>query len=223
MQPNPLFLEKGHLYVALAEGGFLLDTGAPTSFGSVSLITLDGQIFGLPSSYLGLTAQKLSAYVERETDGILGADILNQFDLLIDVPQSRVAFSSAPLECVGEALPLDFCMGVPILESTVSGNSVRMFFDTGAQISYLQDDGLSSFPAEGRIIDFYPGIGQFSTDTFRTPIQLGHVNYQLCCGQLPPLLGMTLMLAGTRGIVGNEILRERCAGYFPRRRRLVLS
>jgi hypothetical protein len=120
-------------------------------------------------------------------------------------------------------LPPEFCMGVPIVASTVSGKPVRMFFDTGAQISYLQDDCLSSFPAEGSLTDFYPGIGQFITDTFRTPIRLGRADYQLRCGQLPPLLGMTLMLAGTGGIIGNEILRGRLAGYFPRRRRLVLS
>lgn len=222
MQTNPLILENGHPFITLPEGTFLLDTGAPTSFGRVSPIMLEGQSFSLPPSYMGLTAQVLSTYVGRETDGILGADILNQFDVLIDLPKSRVCFSSVPLECDGEIQPLDFCMGVPILESSVAGNSVRMFFDTGAQISYLQDNNLSSFPAEGRLTDFYPGIGQFPTDTFRTPIRLGGAEHQLRCGQLPPLLGMSLMLAGTGGIVGNEILRDRCAGYFPRRHRLVL-
>lgn len=222
MQTNSLILENGHPFITLPEGTFLLDTGAPTSFGRVSPILLDGQSFGLPPNYMGLTAQVLSTYVGRETVGILGADILNQFDVLIDLPNSRVCFSSVPLECDGEILQMDFCMGVPILESTVYGNPVKMFFDTGAQISYLQDDCLSSFPAEGSMTDFYPGIGQFSTDTFRAPIRLGRLDCQLRCGQLPPLLGMSLMLAGTRGIIGNEILRDRCAGYFPRRRRLVL-
>lgn len=223
MQTNQLILENGHPFITLPEGTFLLDTGAPTSFGRVSPIILDRQSFALPPGYMGLTAQVLSTYVGRETDGILGADILNQFDILIDLPQSRVCFSTAPMECDGEVLPLDFCMGVPIVASTVSGKSVKMFFDTGAQISYLQDDGLSSFPAEGIVTDFYPGVGQFSTDTFRTPIQLGCAVYELRCGRLPTLLGMTLMLAGTGGIIGNEILRGRLAGYFPRRRRLVVS
>ena len=223
MQTNPLILENGHPFITLPEGAFLLDTGAPTSFGRVSPIILDGQSFNLPTSYMGLTAQVLSTYVGRETDGILGADILNQFDILIDLPQSRVCFSTAPLECGGEVLTLGFCMGVPIVASTVSDKPVKMFFDTGAQISYLQDDCLSGFPAEGIVKDFYPGVGQFSTDTFRTPIRLGRSVYELRCGCLPGLLGMTLMLAGTGGIIGNEILRGRLAGYLPRRRRLVLS
>ena len=98
-----------------------------------------------------------------------------------------------------------------------------MFFDTGAQISYFQGDSLSKFPAEGTVQDFYPVIGEFSTDTFRIPIKIGRAQYPLRCGQLPTLLGMSLMLAGTQGIIGNELLQGRVVGYFPRRRWLILS
>ena len=223
MQTYPLILKNGHLFVALLEGAFLLDTGAPTSFGKVSPVTLAGQRFNLPSSYMGLTAESLSTFIERKTDGILGGDILNQFDILIDTPQSQACFSTAPLVCEGEGLALDFCMNVPILAAVVGGKSVKMFFDTGAQISYFQSDSLSSFPSQGSVADFYPGFGPFSTDTFRTPVELGRTRYEFRCGQLPALLGMTLMLAGTGGIVGNEVLRGRLAGYFPRRRQLILS
>ena len=155
--------------------------------------------------------------------GDLGADVLNRFDVLINLPQSQVCFSAVPLNYDGEELPLDFCLGVPIVSGTVSGQSVNMFFDTGAQISYLQEDCLSGFPTEGIVTDFYPGVGQFCTDTFRTPINLGRSVYALRCGRLPPLLGTTLTLAGAGGIVGNEILQGRSACYFPRRRSLVLS
>ena len=223
MQTYPLILDNGHLFIALAEGTFLFDTGAPTSFGRVSPLALEGQRFNFPPGYMGLTAELLSTYVGHKTDGILGGDILNQFDILIDTPQSRVCFSSAQLNCDGEILPVDFFMNVPILAADVEGKPVKMFFDTGAQISYFQDDSLSSFPAEGSVTDFYPGVGQFFTDTFRTPIQLGRTRYELRCGQLPDLLGMTLMLAGTDGIVGNELLHRRLVGYFPRRRQLILS
>ena len=89
MQTNPLILVNGHPFITLLEATFLLDTGAPTRFGRVSPIMLDGQSFDLPPSYMGLTAQILSSYVRHETDGILGADTLNQFDILINLPQSR--------------------------------------------------------------------------------------------------------------------------------------
>ena len=223
MQTYPLILENGHLFVALPEGSFLFDTGAPTSFGKAPQVAVDEQSFNLPPSYMGLTAVNLSTFVSRETHGILGGDILNQFDILIDVPQSRICFSKTPLECAGEELTLEEFMAVPILQATIAGESVKMFFDTGAQISYFQGDSLSKFPAEGNVQDFYPGIGEFPTDTFRVPTKIGRAQYPLRCGQLPTLLGMSLKLAGTQGIIGNELLQGRVVGYFPRRRRLILS
>lgn len=223
MQTCPLIHDSGHLFVVLAEGRFLLDTGAPTSFGNVSSVRLEEQRFDLPPSYMGLAAELLSTYIGCETDGILGGDILNQFDILVDAPQSCVYFSGTPLECGGEELVFEEFMGVPIVSATIAGESVKMFFDTGAQVSYFQGDSLPGFPVEGNVMDFYPGFGQFSTDTFRVQIQLALSSYELRCGQLPSLLGMTLVLAGAQGIIGNEVLRGRVAGYFPRRRRLVLQ
>ena len=223
MRDYPLILDNGHLFAALAEGTFLLDTGAPNSFGKAAPVTVEEQQFKLPTSYMGLSAGVLSTYVSRDTDGILGGDILNQFDVLLDVQQSRISFSTGPLVSGGEELALELCLGVPIVSATIGGESVRMFFDTGAQISYFQDDSLTSFPAEASMEDYYPGIGQFSTATYRLPIQLGRTSCELRCGQLPPMLGMALMVADVKGIIGNEVLRERVVGYSPRRRRLYLS
>src|SRR5262249_52468890 len=155
--------ENNHLFVSLSEGTFLLDTGAPTSFGRVSHIALDGQQFALSPHYLGLTPDLLSQYVGRLTDGILGADVLTELDTLIDLERSSVVFSRSPLECRGDELPLEDFMGIPIICGRFAGDSVRMFFDTGAQLSYLQHASLAGHPAEGSITDFYPGFGEFST------------------------------------------------------------
>ena len=71
--------------------------------------------------------------------------------------------------------------------------------------------------------DFYPIFGEFTTDTYRAPLQVGQTQHQLRCGQLPTVLGLTLMVAGTKGIVGNELLNGRRVGYFPRRHVLMLG
>jgi hypothetical protein len=54
------------------------------------------------------------------------------------------------------------------------------------------------------------------------PVSIGGIAFTLRCGTLPGLLGMTLMMASTEGIVGNAILSNRSVGYFPRRRVMVL-
>jgi len=172
---------------------------------------------------MGLTADRLSDYVRSDVDGLLGTDILNEFDLLMDIPQSRVCVSTANLDCEGDRVPLSFVMTVPTLTAVIDATPTTMFFDTGAQLSYFQGNSLSRYPAEGSMTDFYPGFGPFSTDTFRTPIRLGCTQQNLRCGRLPTVLGMTLMLAGTEGIVGNELVSGRRVGYFPRRQLLVLG
>jgi hypothetical protein len=67
------------------------------------------------------------------------------------------------------------------------------------------------------MLDFYPGFGEFETATHHVPVSLGSLSETLRCGCLPGLLGMSLMMADTQGILGNAILYGRTAGYFPRR------
>lgn len=98
-----------------------------------------------------------------------------------------------------------------------------MFFDSGAQISYFQDESLTTFPSAGTITDFYPGFGQFQTETHLVDLILEEARYTLRCGALPGLLGMTLLMANTEGIIGNEILLNHTVGFFPRRQQLVLK
>lgn len=217
-----LRFQEGHLFVSINGDDWLLDTGAPTSFGTKS-IEIEGRNASVPDSYMGLDAVELSGYVDHPTAGIIGADVLQQFDLLIDVKSQKVSFSTEQLAIHGEVLETAEFMGIPIVQAEIGGTDRRMFFDTGAQISYFQDASLDTFPAAGSVTDFFPGIGQFQTNTYQVIATLGSVQHELRCGALPGLLGMTLMMAGTEGIIGNEILRERVAGYFPRRRMLVLA
>ncbi|MEW6246446.1 MAG: hypothetical protein AB1555_07030 [Nitrospirota bacterium] len=221
MNTVPLKLRDGHLFLELNGEFWLLDTGAPTSFGASGSLSLAGKRFSLGATYLGLTASTLTRFVGVPCAGLLGADVLGCFDYIFDVAGGTLTVSTNELAHSGQTVPLSEWMGIPILTARITGREYRMFFDTGAQISYWQDDALAAFPAAGRVTDFYPGIGQFQTETYQVEIALGGVVLTLRCGRLPGLLGGTLMMADTQGIVGNEILCGRPVGYFPRRHALV--
>ena len=75
----------------------------------------------------------------------------------------------------------------------------------------------------GRLDDFFPTVGEFSTETYRFPIVLSGFSPVVRCGQLPGLMGMSLGMAGVSGILGNELMRERVTGYFPRREQVVMQ
>jgi hypothetical protein len=218
----PLQLRDGHVFVEIAGELWLLDTGAPAGFGASPTVTIAGERFELNADYLGLTAATLSEFVGVPCAGLLGADVLGRFDHIFDSAAGKLTVSTAELSHSGQQVRLDDLLGIPIVTAHIGGRPYRMFFDTGAQISYLQGDALKSFPAAGRVADFYPGFGQFETDTHDVEISLEGVPFTLRCGTLPDLLGMSLLVSGTDGIVGNAILSDRTVGYFPRRGVMVL-
>jgi len=217
-----LRIQDGHVFVELAGELWLLDTGAPSSFGTPDQLSIAGEQFGLGTSYLGLTAETLSQFVGVRCVGLLGADVLGRFDHVFDARGSTLTISTAELSHSGQIVQLGQFMGIPILTAQSGGNDYRMFFDTGAQISYFQDGSLADWPSAGSVTDFYPGVGQFQTDTHDVQVSLAGVAFTLRCGTLPGLLGATLMMAGTKGIIGNALLSNRIVGYFPRRSALVL-
>lgn len=175
------------------------------------------------SSYLGLTPETLSSFVGVDCIGLLGADVLGRFDFILDVPNGKVDISTSDLEYNGTSIFLSELMGIPIVTGQIRGHDYPMFFDTDASISYIQNDEIrTSFPDSGRVTDFYRGVGQFETDTHSVDIVLGKLELTLRCGALPGLLGEALMMAGTEGIIGNQILSTQAAGYFPRQRLLVI-
>ena len=226
MHTLPLQLRDGHLFVDLCGdlGGqlWLLDTGAPTSFGASRSLAIAGERFELDADYLGLTPESLSQFIGVPCVGLLGADVLGRFDHIFDTAAGKLTLSTAELSHTGQQVRLDEVMGIPIVTAQIGGRAYRMFFDTGAQISYLQSDALKTFPAAGSVTDFYPGVGEFETDTHDVQVSLEGVPFTLRCGTLPGLLGMSLAMAGTEGIVGNAILSERIVGYFTRRGVMVL-
>jgi hypothetical protein len=222
MNTLALRFRDGHLFVESEGGLWLLDTGAPVSFGASSSLSLGGERFALPTSFAGLNSATLSHFVNGPCVGPLGADVLGRFDHILDATGSTLTISTAELVLAGQSVALQEFMGIPIVTAQIRGKDHRMFFDTGAQISYLQSDSLADFPSAGTVNDFYPGVGQFQTETHQVEMRIGTVPFLLRCGSLPGLLGATLLLAGTDGIVGNSILVNRTVGYFPRRGILVL-
>jgi hypothetical protein len=222
MNTFPLQHKNGHIFVELDGNLWLLDTGAPSSFGGARGLAIAGEQFSLGTNYFGLTSAALSQFTGVQCVGLLGADVLSRFDHILDTARGKLTVSTGELSHDGQSVPLDEFKGIPIVTARVAVSDYRMFFDTGAQISYFQDDSLTGFPSAGSVTDFYPGVGQFQTDTHEVPVSLGGVTFTLRCGTLPGLLGMTLMMANTKGIVGNAILANRTVGYFPRRQMMIL-
>lgn len=223
MSTLPLHFQAGHLYFEIEGEWWLVDTGAPTGFGTRSTVSIAGRQFRLADNYLGLDAESLAGHVGVECAGLLGADVLGDFDILFNEPGHVATLSRGSLELPGTAVPLELFMGIPIVTAEIAGQPCRMFLDTGAQLSYWQDPALATFPSAGAVEDFYPMVGKFKTESYYIDQSLAGEAMTLRCGRLPDPLGLTLMMAGTRGILGNELLMGRKACYRPRSGVLVMQ
>lgn len=219
----PLRFLNGHLFVELGSRLWLLDSGAPESFGRDKHIVLLGEHFHFDDSYHGLGIAGLVQHVGVECVGLIGADVLAGFDIVFDEPQGKVTFTTDELEFDGMPVPLWDFMGLPMVMAEVAGVDHRKFFlDTGAQLSYFQDDAIARFPCAGKAVDFFPDSDDFETDTHRVAMNLGGVGVTLRCGRLPDSQADALTMAKADGILGNELFQGRRVGFFLRQRALIL-
>ncbi len=222
MTTLPLFFGNNHLFVEINNALWLLDTGAPTSFGTEHDLRLNDRTFTLSRTFVGLTAESLSEQIGIPCAGLLGANVLHAFDHLLDLKAGTHTLSSGMLSHPGSALPCEEFMGIPIVTATIAGAPQRLFFDTGAQFSYWESPQRTTYPPSGTVTDFYPGLGRFDTDTHLVPLTLGTHTVTERCGTLPAAVRPMLQMANTSGILGNALLLSRPLGYFPRRRLLCI-
>lgn len=218
----PLELLDGHLFIELDGARWLIDTGAPTSFGDPGSVSIEGENLDLPRQHNGLTVQALRDFVGVTIAGLLGTDVLNLFDHVYRISDGKITLSQSELHLDGDCATLKFLAGTPIVDIRIGGLRTPVFFDTGAQLSYLRDDLLAGWPAAGEGTDFYPGVGEFQIQTFSVSLSLAGVPFTVRCGALPGLLGMTVLPASVHGILSNAILHSRVVGYFPRRCSMVV-
>lgn len=223
MTSLPLLFLQGHLFVDVEGDRWLLDTGSPVSFGRRGGLRMAGESFPLPVSQLGLDVDRLCELVGVHCAGLLGMDVLGRFDHVLDTTVGRIDVSVEQLTPSGKAVPLEWCMGIPIVPVRVGDRSLRMFLDTGAQFSYLETGSLAAWPDAGVAEDFHPSVGRFEIRTRQVPVGIGDFACTLRCGELPDALALALSIGGVQGVLGNAALLGRVTGFHPRRGKVTLG
>jgi hypothetical protein len=218
-----LVFKNDHLYVEIDGALWVYDTGADSTFGD-SATGLLGPKEEVAPLYAGqFSAADISGFLGETVAGIIGADIINRYDHIIDLKANRLTVSDGDLTSEGFVQPLEFFMGVPMLKANIGGAAHSLFFDTGAQISYFQGTApVDAVDAED-LEDFFPMVGAFRTQTKHINVGLNGLSHTLRCGKLPGMMGMALSMANVSGILGNEVMRGRVTSFYPRRQQLVLQ
>ncbi len=196
----------GHIVINIEGRPCLLDTGSPFSVG-YQPIRIAGHDFPVHASYLGVTCDYLADNIGAPIEGLIGADIVQALTLSIYSSERMVQFSEHPADgSIVIAVP-DF-KGVPIIPIAIGGRVMRMFFDTGAPMSYLLPNAFDGREPDGRHEDFYPLLGNFITNTYSLGVNIGGEGQILRFGELPEELNMVLEAGKVQGILGTEMLKH---------------
>ncbi len=216
-------LVNGHIIIGTQNHKYLMDTGAPASISSVSPFQFAGLSISVVDQYLGITLDSLSKNVGSPLDAMIGVDILNQFDVIIDPASRSIGFSVEPISLNSDPVAIENFLGIPIVLGSIGDKQVKLFLDTGAKISYLSTSLTNSMQPSGREEDFYPDYGTFSTSTYQLQLKVGNAVFDLCFGNLPELLETTLLSANVQGILGTEIFDTHKMLYAPRKSQICFE
>lgn len=221
---------RQHLFLLHEGRHWIVDTGCPISFGNAAYDPISHKPLRRFNVFFekSVDAETISGYVGLQVEGLIGCDILNQFDVVIDL-RPGVMKMSVSVDELGPpegTLAVDIArlqQSIPYLTATSGNQTGRYIFDTGAQLSYhvgpIPAVASPCTPAD----DFWMPDGEFQTETYHTSVSILDKETRLRFGVPPKKLADDLAGANIQGIIGNEILIGRCTGYFPRRGKLHLK
>lgn len=207
----PLRIVNNHLLADIDGRLALIDTASPVSFGNGRTVRFEGRAY-TPSSagdgILEIITQQLNTAVEW----LIGYDVLHNHRVLIDWPAQTVTFGAAlPRGQVTTSIPVRLLMGVPTIDASFNGRSIRAVLDSGAALSYAPPSVVQRLAPAGSYQDFYPGLGEFTVETGNGQVRVGERVITVRVGVLPPLLMMTLglLLSDDGWILGVDFFRDR--------------
>lgn len=203
-------LEKisGHLIINLLEGAFVLDTGSPSSFSRVKVVSFGGVFYPVGDSAMGMMdADDLSKNIGYDVVGLVGMDILAEHNVLFRDTE-LLTNESIPTDFDGKRIDTEVIMGIPSVTITVGGRTVKSFIDSGAKVSYLSSALIEDYPIVEKVQDFYPGIGSFETEISVLDVYIEDEKLKLQTGRLPNMLGMMLVMLGVDGILGRDLFEN---------------
>ena len=222
----PIELHAGHPYLNIDGRRWVLDTGAPASFGETASHPLEASL-PFVRKHGDIDADVVSRHLGVPVAGVIGADFLNRHDHRLDFPSGRYD-ASYELASSGHEHTLSFpaqLQGLPTLKARIGEDEGDFLFDTGAQLSYHVGRPPAGHVAGEEIWDFWLGLAdtRFRTPTYEAEVCFADYATTLRFGEPPDRLRQVLLDLGLRGVIGIDLIARHVSWYAPRRRSLQIS
>jgi predicted aspartyl protease len=148
--------EKLHLTGSYHDPGFqVAGLGGNTNIEAIVMQDITFGAVKLHDELLSITGQEMAEEKGGKTpvDGIMGYDMLQHFDIGLDLPDNKVTFydpqdcASPMLPWAGDYAPVPFTRpnnGPPVVTAAIDNQSFKMTLDTGADGSMIMESALKN-------------------------------------------------------------------------------
>jgi len=191
---------------------FLIDTGAPVSVSHYDKLDVLDAEYPTHINIAGYSCETVSKGVGMGVDGLLGCDILKQYDLVLDYKNGEICFFDPGTMSIDEAaikMGLDIVgnglMKFPATTVQLGERPIKVCFDTGANHSYINRNSVKGLKKHRDINDFNPSIGSYTTPLYIIPATLAGQKVEVEWAALHPSYDAIYSL-GLEGIIGYDLL-----------------
>lgn len=222
----PIELHAGHPYLNIDGRRWVLDTGAPVSFGEAPSHPLAASL-PFVRKHGVIDAEVVSCHLGVPVAGVIGGDFLNRHDHCLDFPCGRYEACDG-LASSGHEHTLSFpaqLQGLPTIKARIGEDEGDFLFDTGAQLSYHVGRPPAGHVAGEEIWGFWLGLAdtRFRTPTYEAEVCFADYATTLRFGEPPDGLRQLLLGLGLRGVIGIDLIARHVSWYAPRRLSLQIS
>lgn len=195
----------GHPVIETDGNKILIDTGSPVTIHNNNLLYFLYENFNIMLNNSNVTINELSRLTNIQLTTLLGMDIISDYKVLFDYKNKKIIFNNKNDDSFqGTLIKIGSFMKIPVIELKINNQSLKFFLDSGAKHSYLLKNITKNYKSVGKIDDFYPEIGEFSSDSYKIDTEFDNNIFSVIYGVLPKELEPLLKTAEVSGVIGSD-------------------
>lgn len=179
----------------------------------IDVDSLDSEQSLDPAKLIGVDFDLIANHVGQDVNMIMGNDRLKDSKVLVDYAARTISFDDE-FSCFNNHIMCHLASGYLVVKAEINGMDHKVFFDTGAPISYVSEAWLRGCPKIRATEDFHPLIGAFMSSIYSVPVSFAGHSGNVEIGVLPDKLQKMLEAQGT-AVGGSGIDGVIGRSFFP--------